>query len=348
MNDEWREFLFANCDLFKNITELYNALKDEFSDCDVCYSTVTRVIRSRSWRVVKEEAHSKRGRPRDSNISRAIQSVLEQECCLSSRQIAVRTGYAHSTVRWTLKNVLGLKYTKTRWIPHILTVPQRDARALLSAQLLDVLDEAKRTNFHFLITGDESWFFYASPHKGLWLPEGAEPLEAQRPSHYSKKTMVTIFWGVNGPVAVEILPTGQKWTAEYFIGTVVPQIVESDAYQRSRAQKQRFVLHMDNAPIHTADTVKTCLAMYNIVLAPHPPYSPDLAPSDFYLFGKLKELARGCEFETVEDIKNWILSQFEEISMDELRRVYISWEDRLVRCISLNGSYIYCSFISYV
>ena len=188
MNDEWREFLFANCDLFKNITELYNALKDEFSDCDVCYSTVTRVIRSRSWRVVKEEAHSKRGRPRDSNISRAIQSVLEQ----------------------------------------------------------------------------------------------------------------------------------------------------------------RFVLHMDNAPIHTADTVKTCLAMYNIVLAPHPPYSPDLAPSDFCLFGKLKELARGCEFETVEDIKNWILRQFEEISMDELRRVYSSWEDRLVRCISLNGGYIYCSFISYV
>ena len=345
MNDAYREFLFANCDLFKTKTELYKALQDEFPMCMISYPTMTRVLRSRCWRFLQQEARSRRGRPRDITISQAIKAVIEQEPCLSARQIAVRTGYAYSTVRWTLQNALRLKYKKTRWVPHALTTTQRDLRAVLSAQLLTILKEGRRTNFHFLITGDESWFFYTSSPRGVWLPEEAQPLEAQRPSHYSKKIMITIFWGVDGPVLVEILPDGQRWTAEYFIETVVPKLVSSEAYKRSKAQKQRFVLHMDNAPIHTADKVIQCLEQHNITIAPHPPYSPDLAPSDFYLFGKLKELARGVTFETAEEIKDWIFDKFRRISTGELQRVYQSWEDRLVRCMSLNGDYISCSFI---
>jgi hypothetical protein len=36
---------------------------------------------------------------------------------------------------------------------------------------------------------------------------------------------------------------------------------------------------------------------------PHPPYSPDLAPSDFFLFPEMKLKLKGCWFDTIEDIQ---------------------------------------------
>ena len=40
-----------------------------------------------------------------------------------------------------------------------------------------------------------------------------------------------------------------------------------------------------------------------IKTVPHRPYSPDLAPCDFWLFPKLKENLRGCRYETIEEMK---------------------------------------------
>jgi hypothetical protein len=54
-----------------------------------------------------------------------------------------------------------------------------------------------------------------------------------------------------------------------------------------------WILHHDNAPAHTALSVRECLASKQItVLVEHPPYSPDLAPNDFFLFPKMKEILK--------------------------------------------------------
>ena len=49
-----------------------------------------------------------------------------------------------------------------------------------------------------------------------------------------------------------------------------------------------FVFHWDNAPVHTAVTVRKFLEKKNLELLENPPYSPDLAPADYFLFPKLK------------------------------------------------------------
>ena len=45
------------------------------------------------------------------------------------------------------------------------------------------------------------------------------------------------------------------------------------------------------------------LTKMGIKTVPQPPYSPDLAPCDFWLFPKLKEKLRGCRYETIEEMK---------------------------------------------
>jgi len=65
-----------------------------------------------------------------------------------------------------------------------------------------------------------------------------------------------------------------------------------------------WVLHHVNVPAHTALSIREFLANKNIPVLPHLPYSPDLAPCDFYLFPKLKSKLKGHHFRTMENIKN--------------------------------------------
>jgi hypothetical protein len=60
--------------------------------------------------------------------------------------------------------------------------------------------------------------------------------------------------------------------------------------------------------------------------APHPPYSPDLAPSDFYLFGYVKRCLAGLSFEDADQL----LATVEGV---------LEWMDRLRKCIATNGEY---------
>jgi hypothetical protein len=71
--------------------------------------------------------------------------------------------------------------------------------------------------------------------------------------------------------------------------------------------------------------------------ASHPFYSPDLAPSDFYLFGFMKCCLRGQSFEAFDAL----FSASEAISMgiekSTLDAGFLEWMGRLRRCIATNG-----------
>jgi len=63
-------------------------------------------------------------------------------------------------------------------------------------------------------------------------------------------------------------------------------------------------LHHDNAPAHTALPSREFLATKRITVLEHPAFSPDLAPSDFFLFLKIKEILKGRHFDYTDDIRS--------------------------------------------
>jgi len=63
------------------------------------------------------------------------------------------------------------------------------------------------------------------------------------------------------------------------------------------------MLHHDNAPPHASLLIREFLVKQETIVMPQPPYSPDLAPADFFLFQKLKSTLKGRRFQTVEEIK---------------------------------------------
>jgi hypothetical protein len=71
----------------------------------------------------------------------------------------------------------------------------------------------------------------------------------------------------------------------------------------------------------------------------HPADSPDRAPSDFFLFGYLKEKLIDFDCRSQEDLKSAITSIFTEIDKETLVAVFLSWIERLKWVIRKEGRY---------
>ena len=70
---------------------------------------------------------------------------------------------------------------------------------------------------------------------------------------------------------------------------------------------------------------------------PHPPYSPDLAPSDFWLFGYLKQQLNS--YSDSKSLQQAVTKAMRAISQDEFRKVFNHWIERMKLCIENKGDY---------
>jgi histone-lysine N-methyltransferase SETMAR len=95
--------------------------------------------------------------------------------------------------------------------------------------------------------------------------------------------MVTIFWNPFGIQVLAALREKKSFDAEYVIDHVLIPIEELPAMRAAVTQKQTFVIHLDNSPIPKAKAAIQKIASLQLKIAHHPPYSPDLAPSDFFV-----------------------------------------------------------------
>jgi hypothetical protein len=73
--------------------------------------------------------------------------------------------------------------------------------------------------------------------------------------------------------------------------------------------------------------------------APYPSNSPDLAPSDFYLFGYVKKCLAGLSFEDADQLLAAVEGVLEGIEKVTLQAVFLEWMDRSRKCITTNGEY---------
>jgi len=114
-----------------------------------------------------------------------------------------------------------------------------------------------------------------------------------------------------------------------------------DAFRRKWRYKWQgeWFLHHDNAPSHTSLVVHQFLAERSISVITQPPYSPDLAPSDFWLFPTLKTDLKGMRFATMEDIKSNVTAELRTIPKEAFHQCFQQWQDRWSKCVRAQGSY---------
>ncbi len=107
---------------------------------------------------------------------------------------------------------------------------------------------------------------------------------------------------------------------------------------RTLRKKVSFSI-LDNAPPHRANTIKELCAKHNIEILPHPPYSPDEAISDFYVFPNLKQQLREHRFENEKALHNACDAALRLMSKDGLEKPFNSLVKRRDLVIKSNGEY---------
>jgi transposase len=121
---------------------------------------------------------------------------------------------------------------------------------------------------------------------------------------------------------------------------VLSDIEHLAALQTAIRQKKKFVIYMDNSPIHKSRAMTEKMASLSLALAPYPPYSPNLAPADFFLFGYLKDKILGIDLGSPPELIDWIQFTFEAIRRHFLDKVFESRLRLVQDCINSQGSYI--------
>ena len=285
------------------------------------------------------------GRPSTSTTDENVEAV--KEIVLKNRRSTIRevaedVGISVGSCHDILSDVLSMRRVSAKFVPKLLNFDQKNRRMTIAQEMFNEVNEdpdfLKR-----VITGDESWVYgYDVETKAQsfqWkTPEEPTPKKA-RQVRSTVKVLLTVFFDYRGVVHQEFLPQGRTVNKEDYL-QVMRRLREAIRKKRPELWKNHsWILHHDNAPAHSSLLVRDFLAKTNTTVMPQPPYSPDLAPSDFFLFPEVKKPMKGHRFSTIEDIKTASLKELKAIPQNYYQKCFNDWKKRWHKCIISNGDY---------
>jgi histone-lysine N-methyltransferase SETMAR len=156
-------------------------------------------------------------------------------------------------------------------------------RVRISQEFLQRFENEGDEFLYRIITGDET---SRVNHIGTRSYHNRKKFETQASAG---KVMLTAFFDVNGVILADFMERGTTINSERYIESLNKS---KKRFKRVRNEN----LQQDNATPHSSARTRDAIEHLGFSFLPHPPYSPDLAPSDFHLFPKLKEHLRGQYF----------------------------------------------------
>lgn len=334
-----RKFIKDHFEFGEDVPEIKNKLDVEFGHQALSISSVYRRVGLLKCGYTELNDAPRPGRGIDEQLLARISTIIEEEPCSSLRYISNALNESESTVYRYLTLYLHKKYMHTKWIPHSLTNPQKKSRVNGAKELLTVLLACQKINWLNIITGDQSWFQLSYGIDGAWLDDGEERPECDGSKIQLTKIMVTFIWGVHGIFLIDFLPEGESYNSSYFIENVLIPI-HSKRSEMWRDSKRRLIwLHLDNSKIHNSEASMKKTIEFKFKRAPQPAYSPDISPTDFFMWGYIKDKLKGKIFKDIDALYEAIAEIANGISMELKKEVFNNWIERCKYVISHGGKY---------
>lgn len=265
----------------------------------------------------------------------ALLELVESDPSLTTRCMATTLGCSQSTIVTQLHR-LGKVAKLSRWIPHDLSIRDRQRRIECSLSLL-----SRSRNFSWLdhlITGDEKWCLYVNhTRKRKWVNADEEPEPTPKGELHPRKVLLSVWWDVNGIIHQEFLQPNSTITSTVYTNQL--QRLNEKVLQ-TRPQRDKIFFQHDNARPHTAKITSNYLLELGWEVVPHPPYSPDLAPSDYHLFRSLQNHLAAKQFDDLESLKRDILHFFESKPLSFYSEGIHALPKRWQQVIDAEGGYV--------
>lgn len=280
------------------------------------------------------------GRPIDFDDQRLL-AILKEDNCQTTREISEQMNCDQKTVLNHL-HILGKVQKLGAWIPRDLSQKNKDDRVTVCASLLARYEISVRQHRPFLsllITGDEKWCLYTNiKRRRQWLDKKDLPSPCAKQNLHPLKILLSVWWNMDGIIHWELLDRNATITADVYCQQLRRLSKAIDL--KGTNTSCQVVLQHDNARPHSAKLTKMVIQELGWEVLPHPPYSPDLAPSDYHLFRALSNNLSGKSFDDEQELRDWLTKWFDSRDEGFFRRGIQKLVNRWEQVIMNDGNYI--------
>ena len=344
-----------------NPTEIHKELQSVYGEHVISRTQVYH------WCNLFEVGHSdlteREGRGRsitatsEDNVKR-VDELIRQDGRLKLHEIASSLEISETSAHRIVFDELGYRKVSARWVPKQLTDNHKEQRLDICRELLRRSKSSRRVHGHTanpggdflgydatflnsIVTGDETWLHHCTPETKqdlmTWKHPSSPVAKKFKVMRSAKKIMGTVFWDSRGVLLFETLQPGETINAARYCQTL-DKLREAIRRKRPRQLTNGVILQHDNATPHTARVTQGWLEKYGFL--PHPPHSPDLAPSDYHLFGPLQRELAGKRFDDDEELVDHVQKWLQNLDGSFFREGIYSMVRRWQKCVDRLGCYV--------
>ena len=224
----------------------------------------------------------------------------------------------------------------------------RRAQAQTCWDLPNLFDSYNNEDEEFLSRWDEMWVHHYEPESKRqsmeWKHPGSPAKKKFKTQPSAGKVMLTVFWDSKGPILEDYLEKGRTINSVRYSDLLANNLKPAVCTKRRGLLLKKVLLLHDNARPHTASQTVETINHLGFEVLERPAYSSDLAPSDYHLFGPLKNALRGRQFctdkEVQEAVHKWLRDQPKTFFLEEIHKLVDCW----TKCIEKEGD---CRKITY-
>ena len=277
--------------------------------------------------------HPQSGRPSDVEDDHLL-VLIKADSHKKTHELADDLGVSHTTIINHLHQ-LGFVCKFDQWVPHKLT--NFDKQCWVDAAT-SLLSYCRTTNWlSSIVTGDEEWCLYANIKcQRSWVEVGTSAKHQPKQALHQSKVMLYVWWDCNGIVYYELLDQGAMINAKCYCAQL--DHLATELQQKCPRNSQVRFLH-DNARPHTARMMQDKLLQLGWEVLIHPPYSPDLAPSDYALFHKLSHSMENLTFKNRDHLNTWLNEFFQSLPTDFYSKSINDLPNRWHKVVDSDGDY---------
>ncbi|KAJ4444150.1 hypothetical protein ANN_05939 [Periplaneta americana] len=310
--------------------EIYRQLKEVYGD------TVMNERNVRKWCEMfnngRTNVHDETRPGRPSLITEDLKTKVnnrilqDRRTSLDELHIAFRD-ISRSLLGEIVSQHLGYHKICARWVPRQLSDQHKTQRMASALTFLMRYHTDGDAFLDQIVTGDETWVSHNTQR-----PSANHTLSTQ-------KVVATVFWDRKGVLLLDFMPKGTTINANRYCETLRKLRRAIQNKRRGMLSRGVVLLH-DNARPHTAASTRELLDQFGWEIFDHPPYSPDLAPSDFHLFTKLKDFLGGTRFGSDEELKKTVNTWLNELAAEEYNTGILKLVNRYDKCLNVGGDYV--------
>ena len=302
-------------------------------------SVFRALARLRTRRGIKDKKRAGRKRTvRTKKVVNGVERKLSANPRASVRKLSKQMNLSRTSLSRVVKDDLGLRAFKRRRCQFV----SEESKAKRLSRCMDLLDRDDLQ--HVMFTDEKKWTIeehfnsqndriYAARIEDLYDNPEYLVTRIQAPKY-------VMVWGAittNGKFKLVFLPD-DRMTANKYRARILTSHVRNQGDQHFNHEHWTF--QQDGAPIHREKGVQQWLSnsVPSFVKASEwPPYSPDLNPCDYFLWGRLEALVNTKRFDSIDSLKAAIRVAWDALDDREIASACAQFRKRLMLCVRASG-----------